>query len=324
MIELAASSSAFRLLILAVIFAVVTGIAMLIVSRIQLRRRAMRQIARLEAENRSINSVNLLQNDQGNKWAQMADAIEKAGISLTDTSNLKLEKQLKLAGFRNASAPRLYTLVRIALVFILPGIYLAVTFLGPEPPDMIRVYLFCIIFACAGLYIPNLFIRAKADRRQQEIVNGFPDTLDLILVCVEAGLGLEAALDRVGREIVRSNPLIAALLVETTVMMRAGASRELALRSLADNSGVDEIRSFSTLLIQSDKLGTSIANTLRIYAQEMREARRMRAEENAHRLRVLISIPLVVCMLPTMIGVLLLPAIVGYVRHVGPAMTGGG
>ena len=87
-------------------------------------------------------------------------------------------------------------------------------------------------------------------------------------------------------------------------------------------SGVDEIRSFTTLIIQSDKLGTSIASTLRIYAEEMREKRRMRAEEKAHRLPVLISIPLVACMLPTMIGTLMLPAVVMVVRQIFPMMLG--
>ena len=175
-----------------------------------------------------------------------------------------------------------------------------------------------------GLYIPNLFIRAKADRRKEDIVNGFPDCLDLLLVCVEAGLGIEAAMDRVGREMVHSHPLVAELISVVVLQLRAGSSREEAYRRLADMSGVDEIRAFSTLLIQSDKLGTSIAATLRVYSGEMREKRRMRAEEKAHRLPVLISIPLVVFMLPTMIGVMMLPASVRMVRDIFPMMTGGG
>ena len=97
----------------------------------------------------------------------------------------------------------------------------------------------------------------------------------------------------------------------------------MAFRKLADISGVEEIRSFTTLIIQSDKLGTSISSTLRVYAAEMRERRQMRAEEKAHRLPVLISIPLVACMLPTMIGTLMLPAVVLVVRKIFPLMVGG-
>jgi tight adherence protein C len=145
-----------------------------------------------------------------------------------------------------------------------------------------------------------------------------------MLVCVEAGLGLEAAMDRVGREMVTSHPLVAGLLSTATLQLRAGARREEALRKMGQSSGVDEIRSFATLLVQSDKLGTSISDTLRVYAAEMREKRRLRAEEKAHRLPVIISIPLVVCMLPTMIGVLMMPGVVRVVRQLLPALAGGG
>jgi tight adherence protein C len=166
-------------------------------------------------------------------------------------------------------------------------------------------------------------VRARADRRQRQIVNAFPDALDLMLVCVEAGLGLEAAFARVGMEMTTSHPLLAEQFGVVVLELRAGRSREDALRRMADRAGTDEIRAFATLLIQSTTLGSSIAQTLRTYASEMRERRRLRAEEKAHRLPVLISIPLVACMLPVMIGVLMLPAAIRVVRHVVPAMAGG-
>ena len=105
--------------------------------------------------------------------------------------------------------------------------------------------------------------------------------------------------------------------------LRAGRSHEDALRRMADRAGADEIRAFATLLIQSTKLGTSVGQTLRVYAGEMRERRRMRAEEKAHRLPVLLSIPLVACMLPVMIGVLMLPAVIRVIRTLIPALHGG-
>ncbi len=143
-----------------------------------------------------------------------------------------------------------------------------------------------------------------------------------MLVCIEAGLGLEAAFDRVGREVMRSHPLLAEMLSIVTLELRAGANREDALRAMADRSHVGEIRSFATLLIQSDRLGSSLGQTLRVYAAEMREKRRMRAEEKAHRLPVIISIPLVVCMLPTMIGVIMLPAAMRVIYLMIPMMQG--
>jgi tight adherence protein C len=121
-------------------------------------------------------------------------------------------------------------------------------------------------------------------------------------------------------EMTDSHPRIAEHRGTLVLELRAGRNREDALRRLADRAGTDEIRAFATLLIQSTKLGSSVAQTLRIYAAEMRERRRLRAEEKAHRLPVLLSIPLVACMLPVMIGVLMLPAAIRVTRAVLPAL----
>ena len=190
-------------------------------------------------------------------------------------------------------------------------------------PSIMRLYFTLVMAAALGLYLPVLFVRMRAAKRQQLLLNGFPDALDLLLVCVEAGLGLEAAFARVGMEMTTSHPRLAEQFGAVVLELRAGRSHEDALRRMADRAGADDIRAFATLLIQSIKLGSSIAQTLRTYASEMREKRRLRAEEKAHRLPVLISIPLVVCMLPTMIGVLMLPAAIRVIRAILPALAGG-
>jgi tight adherence protein C len=257
-------------------------------------------------------------------WLRLVNTIEKRGLSLVDTKDAALRQRLCAAGFTAPHAPRVYTLVRLVAVLGFPVLVLVSFGLSGSSPSMMKLYISLVVAAVLGLYIPSLYVRARADRRQREIINGFPDALDLMLVCVEAGLGLEAAFSRVGMEMVNSHPLLAEQFGAVVLELRAGRSHEDALRRLADRAGVDDIRSFSTLLIQSTKLGSSIAQTLRTYAAEMREKRRMRAEEKAHRLPVLISIPLVVCMLPTMIGVLMLPAVIRVVRAVLPALAGGG
>jgi len=254
------------------------------------------------------------------EWKKLVDRIEKMGISLADSNNDRLRQRLIAAGYTSPEAPRLFTFCRLVLTFALPALLVLLSINRPEPPSAIKLYVMASLVAVMGLYLPNLFISAKAARRQEAIINGFPDALDLMLVCVEAGLGLEAAMDRVGRELAISHPLVSAVLGKVVLELRAGRSRQDALRRMADDVDVDEIRSFATLLIQSDQLGSSVGQTLRIYAAEMREKRRMRAEEKAHRLPVLLSVPLVACMLPVMIGVLMLPAVVRVVRDVLPAM----
>ena len=323
MIELLASNPLARLTGLLVLFVLVVGalmFAMIAISRLASVRSDLRAISASTPRA----AGDSLRNGREDQWSRLVDRIERAGLNLTDTKSDQLRDKMVAAGFESPAAPRIYTLVRLVLVIILPAAYVGLNVLAGNELSFFKLYLVGSIAALAGLYFPALFVRAKADRRKEAIVNGFPDSLDLMLVCVEAGLGLEATLDRVGREMAVSHPLIASMLTTATLQLRAGASRETALRKMAEAARVEAIGSFATLLIQSDKLGTSIAATLRIYAAEMRERRRMRAEEKAHRIPVLISIPLVTCMLPVMIGVLMLPSAIRVVRQLIPAMSGGG
>lgn len=323
MIELISSNWVFRMLVLLAVFALVTFLAFLVSNRTSRRLRLVRELNEIGGGTADPGRESLARQRTESVWGKIAKRIEDAGLNLGDTNEGEIAKLLRSAGYRATNAPRVYTLVRFTLIFALPGLYLLYAASQAEGPSLIRMYFTCAILGLLGLYVPNLFVRARAEGRRREVINGFPDSLDLMLVCVEAGLGLEAALDRVGRETAQSHPLISEMLTETTLRMRAGANREDALRLLGETAGVDEIRSFATLLIQSDKLGTSLATTLRVYSSEMREARRLRAEEKAHRLPVLISIPLVAFMLPAMIGVLILPAAALTIREVFPSMTGG-
>ncbi|GAA4712256.1 type II secretion system F family protein [Sphingomonas lutea] len=323
MLELVADNPTLRALLLVLLFAVVSIVAFYAAQSF-----GGRQIARqrLMEGNRPTGDVTIgsLRSDRTESaWLKLVNSIEKRGLSLVDTKDAALRQKLIAAGFTAEYAPRLYTLIRLLLVIGLPLLALSLMWSAGSSPGIIKLYFTLSIAAAVGLYVPSLFVRAKADRRQQELINGFPDALDLMLVCVEAGLGLEAAFSRVGMEMTQSHPRLAEQFGAVVLELRAGRSHEDALRRLADRSGSDEIRAFSTLLIQSTKLGSSIAQTLRIYAGEMRERRKMRAEEKAHRLPVLISIPLVTCMLPTMIGVLMLPAAIRVVRSIVPAMAGG-
>ena len=310
-----------RPLLLAAIFVGVTLLAMAILNLVGSRRAVRRRIAE-ELEPVASGRAKSLRTEQTQTaWISLVNLIEKRGLSLADTKDDQLRKRLQAAGYLHPAGPRVFTLIRLILTLGLPAIVVTILYSSGNPLGLFYLYLVGAGFALLGLYLPNVWIAAKADRRQQAVLNGLPDALDLMLVCVEAGLGLEAAFDRVGREMVRSHPLISELLGGVVMELRAGRSREDAMRRMADRAGVDEIRSFATLIIQAGKLGTSIAQTLRIYATEMREKRRMRAEEKAHRLPVLISLPLVGCMLPVMVGVLMLPAVIRFIRQMLPAMA---
>jgi tight adherence protein C len=324
MIELIAENSLLRMLLLLLLFAVVAAAAYFSSQAFGVRQLARRRLLEPATAMSGAPSLSSLRSDRiESAWLKLVDSIERKGLSLVDTKDAALRQKLIAAGYAAPYAPRVYTLIRLVLVIALPILALTFFWVTGSSPSMIKLYFSLVIAAVMGLYVPNLFIRARADRRQQALVNAFPDALDLMLVCVEAGLGLEAAFARVGMEMTSSHPLLAEQFGAVVLELRAGRSHEDALRRMADRAGVDDIRAFATLLIQSTKLGSSIAQTLRIYSSEMREKRRLRAEEKAHRLPVLISIPLVACMLPTMIGVLMLPAAIRVVRAILPALHGG-
>jgi tight adherence protein C len=323
MIDIVAQSAVLRLLLLMLLFALVVAItyfASQAITARQLLRRRMFEGASATAAAPMMRSLRSERVESS--WLKLVNSIEHKGISLVDTKDATLRQRLIAAGFSAPYAPRVYTLLRLVAVIVLPLLFLVAVAITGSSPSMFKLYIALIVAAALGLYVPALIVRIRADRRQQQIVNGFPDALDLMLVCVEAGLGLEASFSRVGMEMVTSHPLLSEQFGAVVLELRAGRSHEDALRRMADRAGVDDIRAFATLLIQSTKLGSSIAQTLRTYASEMREKRRMRAEEKAHRLPVLISIPLVACMLPVMIGVLMLPAAIRVARAVFPALHG--
>ena len=286
------------------------------------RERLGSAAAPLDRGTGEVNIATLKSVDKQSVWIGLIQAVERRGIPLIDPKDKSLRARLASAGFDAPSAPSLYSFSRLALVILLPVSALLFMWLSGQAPSVFKIYMIGAGAALLGLYAPSFFVNMRARRFQREIVNGFPDALDLMLVCVEAGLGLEAAFNRVGMEMTRSHPLLARQFGTVVYELRAGRSHENALRRMADRAGSEDIRGFATLLVQSARLGSSISQTLRTYSAEMRERRRMRAEEKAHRLPVLLSIPLVGFMLPTMIGVLMLPAFIRVVRTLLPALAG--
>lgn len=301
----ALATYAVMALIFAAVVLVVMAVAPLFARRLDLGARlsGVQPATAAVAGNSSLRNA-----DAASPWAKLIASIERRGFSLNDSKGDVLAQRLMLAGFDQPWAVRVFVLARTSLTLIMPTIIVTILALTGSWPSPAKLYFVILGAALFGLYLPNLIVSSRTSNRQKEILNGFPDTLDLMLVCVEAGLGIDASFSRVGTEIVGSHPLLAELFATASLELRAGRSREQALRTLASRTAVPEIAAFVTLIIQSDKLGASIGQALKVYATEMRESRRMRAEEKAMRIPVLLSVPLVCCLLPVMVSVLLLPA----------------
>lgn len=321
--DLITSSIIGRIALLTAIFLLVASCVMIVGVGVNRRTLVRRRVAAAMHEDAFGSASSLRAEVTHDVWTRLIDRIERRGLSLGDSKESDLAIRMAAAGYTSPYAVRWYTLLRLVLALGLPSLLVGLSFFSASRPSALGLYLVGVGAGLVGLYAPTLWISIRVNRRRETIIRQFPDALDLMLVCIEAGLGIEAAFDRVGREMSLSHPLISAMLADAVLEMRAGRNREEALRRMADHVGADEVKAFATLLIQSDKLGSSIGQSLRVYASEMRERRRLRAEEKAHRLPVLLSIPLVVCMLPVMIGVLMLPAVIRVVRQMLPTLTGG-
>jgi tight adherence protein C len=170
------------------------------------------------------------------------------------------------------------------------------------------------VAAAVGYNAPMMFLRARQSRRQTEITLNLPDALDLLVICVEAGQGLNAALIKVGKETFFSSPALSQDLMVVNNEMRAGVSRTQALRNLSLRTGVDDVRSLVAVMIQSDRFGTSVAHALRIHSDSLRTRRRQRAEEKARKAPIKLLFPLVFCIFPALLVVLLAPGMLQLFR----------
>lgn len=250
------------------------------------------------------------------KWVQRSS-------SLSDSEGRrKLRTRLSLVGIEHPAAPVWYVMGRFALAIGLPLLFLFSQRFVAQPASLLQLVVISLGLCGAGLVLPHMILDNRIRARRQAMEQEFPDVLDLTVVCIEAGLGLEAALIRVGQEIGRSHPRMADAYARVSQQLRAGQSRAEALRSMAKRVEVDGVTSFVTLVIQSDALGASIAQTLRSYAAEMRANRFHVAEEKAMRIPVLMTIPLVACILPVVVFALLLPPIIDVIRELAPALAG--
>jgi tight adherence protein C len=161
-----------------------------------------------------------------------------------------------------------------------------------------------------GYLAPSFYLDRRIAGKRMEHQSGFPDFMDLLVVCADAGLSMEAALDRIGRELADSYPSLAANIHMANLEIRAGRAMTEALEHLCDRLGLEEARSFATLIAQSDELGSSISDALRVYSDDMRHKRLSRAEEKAYSLPAKLAVPMMVCIFPVLFVVILCPVIV--------------
>lgn len=230
----------------------------------------------------------------------------------SDPENVaRLRMKLIQAGYLDPRAVGMFFLIRFGVLSscILAALLFNNWFASAESTATSRGVL-VIMAAAAGYFMPSLVLARMISTKVREYRNGFPDFMDLMIVCSDAGMAMEASIERVSKELAVTYPSLSQNLQLVSLELRAGRSLDDALKSLADRLSLDEVRSFATLLQQSKELGTSLAGALRVFSDEMRHKRMSLAEEKAHALPAKMSVPVTVCILPVVMMVAIIPILV--------------
>jgi tight adherence protein C len=218
------------------------------------------------------------------------------------------------AGLRGRNVPTVFWGTKFFLAVALPMAFFVAVEIFFKAMPLNRMLLGVMFLAMLGLLLPDFWLRFRTSARKERLAKGFPDALDLMVVCVEAGMGLDAAISRVGEEVGLSHPELSRELGILNLELRAGKPRHTALRNLANRMDIDDVNSLVTLLIQTDRFGTSVAQALRVFSDSFRTARYQKAEEIAAKIATKLIFPLVLFIFPSMFIVMVGPVFVQVYR----------
>ncbi|MFC3460065.1 type II secretion system F family protein [Massilia haematophila] len=295
-----AAQLSFLLLVFAIVCAL-AWLAMALFAPEALRARLRRSVGKSE-------TTQLESNGWVEKVAKVSQPLTKLSIPEEGWEKSALRTRFMNAGWRNPVAPTLFFASKTALALLGPAIVGTLVALSVIVLSGGKLMFLLLLSATVGYYSPNMALDRLANRRKREIFETLPDALDLLTVCVEAGLSLERAFVKVAGEIHIKSVTLAQELQIVLMEMRAGFTKEKALRNFALRSGVDDVDTLVAMLIQSERFGTSVGDSLRVYSENLRNKRRTLAEECAAKIGLKLLFPLIFCIFPTLLMVLLGPA----------------
>ncbi|MCE3262193.1 MAG: type secretion system protein [Pseudoduganella sp.] len=309
---------------LALVFLLVFGSAYLLMMRFSADpvQGRLQQVTERPAATRRRERINA--NVLARIAAWMAPIAKLSGGDSEEWEKSALRTRFMNAGLRHSSMGVLYFAAKTTLAIMLPlALYASLVMMHSRLSGNGLMF-WLLLAAGAGYYLPNLLLHWAIDRRRLEIFESFPDALDLMTVCVEAGLAMDAALLRVADEIGIKSPILADELHLVTLELRAGLAKERALRNLALRTGVEDVDALVAMLIQAERFGTSIADSLRVQSDQLRTRRRQRAEEAAAKISLKLLFPLIFFIFPSLLVVLMGPAFISIYRVLLPTMAGNG
>ena len=244
------------------------------------------------------------------KVARVINILSKLSLPEEGWQNSSVRIKFLQAGIRNKNAPQYYFAVKTLLTLVLPVVLALFVYFTQPQISLTNVMILVVFTAAAGYYLPEMLMRFITKQRIEHMRDSLPDMIDLMVICTESGMGIDAAIARISHEMARTDPDLAQEFYLASLEMRAGATRIEALRNLALRSSLEDLEDLVSVLVQADRFGTSLAESLRIQSDVMRVRRTQRAEELAAKIPVKMLLPLILFIFPTLIMVLLGPAII--------------
>ncbi|HJV84034.1 MAG TPA: type II secretion system F family protein [Noviherbaspirillum sp.] len=275
---------------------------------------------------RHLNEVAPAGADPGTQWvarlARLSGPLAKLSVPSEGWEKSALRTRFMNAGFRGDSAPTVYFAAKTVLAIAIPSVLWLGLMASASAVPANRILFILVLASAIGFFLPNFGLTYIVNVRKREIFERFPEALDLLTICIEAGLAIDAAIARIAQEMAATSQILSEELHLVTLELRAGSAKEKALRNLAMRTGVEDIDSLVAMLIQAERFGTSVADSLRVHAESLRIKRRQRAEEAAAKVSLKLLFPLIFCFFPALLGVLMGPAFIQISRALLPAMAG--
>jgi tight adherence protein C len=308
----------FSIYFLALVFFITAGIAAFVI-RFLLPDRLQQRLAVLS--NQSIaDAVSPVSEPPGRNLLRFLHPFARLALPTEGWEESPMRLRFMHAGWRGAMVPTMFFGLKTLLALGMPALIILFANDIVRSLEGARLLLLLSLLATTGFYVPNLFLNRAVHRRQQEIFENFPDVLDLLTICIEAGLSLDQAFLRVTEEIELKSTVLAQELKLVLLELRTGFSKEVSLRHLALRTGVEDIDLLVAMLIQTDRFGTNVGDALRVHSDNLRTQRRQRAEESAAKISVKLLMPLIFLIFPTLMLVLLGPAVIQIRRVLLPAV----
>lgn len=298
--------------------ALVVGVYLLTQRRTFLMERLSRFQPKKQTTTDAASGAELFETEKDSFAVRMTKPLHEVVAPKQGGVRRQIRLRLSRAGFRSNLAMSNFIAAKIVLALALPLSFAAFKFFYKLTPDVILI---CVLLTIVGFFLPDLIIRAFTSARQEEISSALPDALDLMVVCIEAGYGLDMTFKRVGEEMRRISPELSDEFSMTNLEIRAGRPREESFKEMALRTGVAEVHNLMTMLVQTSRFGTSLAKALRVHADAMRIKRRQIAEERAAKSAVKLVFPLVLFIFPGLLIVLAGPAFIRIYQALLPAMS---